>query len=78
MSYLYWVAECKTEGCENQRLIKFGGEYDGNKMAFLSGLAPNRLTVHCPICDKSYEYEESEIVAVIKDEPPPPGFVAPF
>ena len=78
MSYLYWVADCKTDGCENQRVIRFGGDYDANRMVFLVGLAPNRLTVRCPVCQHSYEYEEAEIHSVIKDEPPPPDFVDAF
>jgi hypothetical protein len=75
MSYLYWVAVCKTPGCENSRVLKSGGEcVEGKKEEFQIKVPP-KLIVECPVCSKSYEYDTSEIVAETKDYPPPPDFV---
>jgi hypothetical protein len=78
MSYLYWVAYCKTFRCKNARVVKFGGPcIEGSSEKFQISL-PKNLTIKCPVCLKSYEYESAEIIAVVKADSPPLDFVNLF
>jgi hypothetical protein len=82
MIYCYWAADCKTigcktNGCQNSRVIKFRGEYvEGGPE--LPVLLPEKIIVTCPVCSKSYEYEPAGISPVFRDYPPPIGFVDLF
>ena len=77
MIYLYWAANCKTDGCKNSRVIKFRGEYiEGTPEPPV--LLPKKITITIPVCSKSYEYEAAEIIPIVKDSPPPFDFVNLF
>jgi hypothetical protein len=78
MKYLYWVADCKTVDCKNTRPVKFGGPCVEGKTEKFQIVVPNNLIVKCPACSKAYEYGAAEIVAVVKNDPPPPDFVDLF
>jgi len=76
--YLYWVADCKTAACTNSRVIRFGGECVKGKTEEFQIKVPSKITLQCPVCLKSYDYEAAEIIAVVKDNLPPPDFVNLF
>jgi len=76
MKYLYWVAYCKTVGCKSMRVVKFGGEcVEGRPDQFQIVVPDTALILDCPACSKSSEYRATEIVAVVKNDPPPTDFV---
>jgi hypothetical protein len=76
MKYLYWVAFCKTFGCKNMTAVRFDGLCVEGRPDKFEIYAPNhKIALKCSVCLKSYEYEAGEIIAVVKNDPPPLDFV---
>ena len=76
MKYLYWVAYCKTFGCKNMMVVKFDGPcVEGRPDKFEIRMPNPKIALGCSVCSKSYEYEAAEIIAVVKNDPPPLDFV---
>jgi hypothetical protein len=68
VTYAYWGAECRTEGCRNTRIIKFRGTRINGEPE-LPTILPKKIIVTCSICSKSYEYEPAGISPVYKLTP---------
>jgi len=68
----------KYRNCSTFLLLKHLGVHDGRSEYDLPSSCPEILSVVCASCDARSRYTREDVEIIVRDEPPPPDFVARF
>jgi transcription elongation factor Elf1 len=74
MEFAYWVAACKTVGCQEHHPAKLIGEHRGLREYSLPSGIPESFDFQCPSCGKTHRYTIADLFVRTRPVLPPPGF----
>lgn len=72
--YLYWTFECKTPDCKTVVAFLCGGVHTPKQSPLIFSASNKPVSLFCPKCKQSHEYNESEFQPEISAIEPSPDF----